>query len=102
MWRPIFFEKKIARDNTTYFIRQIVNHTKYNCRTYISARTNALTSTYLHERPYVRASIDAGSVRVRLQEIPHTQLKSWLGNSASVKMEKQWGDLESFSGIGEG
>jgi hypothetical protein len=45
--------------------------------------------------------VDDEGVRVRLQEVPYTQLKGWLGDAATGRMQKQWGDLESFSGIGK-
>ena len=46
--------------------------------------------------------IDIGSqVRVRLQEVSSTQLKQWLGKEPTGRMEKQWGDLENYSGIGQ-
>lgn len=54
----------------------------------------------MHNTMYYDLADDEG-VRVRLQEVPHTQLKGWLGDAATGRMQKQWGDLESFSGIGK-
>jgi hypothetical protein len=39
-------------------------------------------------------------IKVRLQEVPYEELKAWLGKDATRRMEKQWGELERFSGLG--
>jgi hypothetical protein len=54
----------------------------------------------LHSLPLPLTPPENEGVKVRLQEVSHTELKSWLGKSAVERMEKQWGDLETFSGIG--
>lgn len=42
------------------------------------------------------------SLQVVVHDVSYFELKSWLGKKMSSTMEKQWGDLQSFTGFGSG
>lgn len=39
---------------------------------------------------------------VDVHEVSYFELKSWLGKKMTASMERQWGNLESFTGFGSG
>lgn len=43
--------------------------------------------------------LQQGDFEVIVEEVNYKDLKSWLGKESTAKMERQWGDLERYSGI---
>jgi magnesium chelatase subunit H len=41
-------------------------------------------------------------MRVVNYQVSYSELKSWLGKQMTLNMEKQWGDLDAYTGIGAG
>jgi magnesium chelatase subunit H len=51
-------------------------------------------------RKYIQSNIlKQGSFEIVDENISYRDLKSWLGKESTAKMEKQWGELEVYSGI---
>jgi magnesium chelatase subunit H len=51
-------------------------------------------------RTAIKRQCGLEDVEIVLKEVPFRDLKSWLGKAMTLRMEKQWGDLEAYTGIG--